>query len=102
MAAYATTNPPALVSQGIGGPAGSKTFVLVGTHVTTDADAAGFITNAGDLGLKPMDTVILVNNTDPAAGLVHGHVVNTVAAGSPGAGNLSVGVALSTGGTSGD
>ena len=102
MAAYATSNPPMLVSQGIGGPAGSKTYVLVGAHVTTDADAAGFITNAGDLGMKVSDTLILVDNSTAATSLVFGHVVNSVAAGSPGAGNLSVGVALSTGGTSGD
>jgi hypothetical protein len=100
MAAYSTSNPPALISQGIGGPAGSRTWCLIGTHVTTDADAADFITNADDLGMKVMDTVILVNNTSAAAALVHGHVVNTVTAG--GAANLSQGVALSTGGTSGD
>jgi hypothetical protein len=100
MAAYATTNPPALISQGIGGRAGSRTWCLIGTHVTTDADAANFITNADELGIKAMDTVILVNDTDTAAALVHGHVVNSVTAG--GAANLSAGVALSTGGTSGD
>lgn len=100
MAAYSTSNPPALISQGIGGPAGTRTWVLVGTHTTAAADAADFITNASDLGMKAMDTVILVDNTDPAAALVHGMVVNTVTAG--GAANLSQGVALSTGGTSGD
>lgn len=100
MAVYSTSNPPALISQGIGGRAGSRTFCLIGTHVTTDADAAGFISNGDDLGIKAMDTVILVNDTDPAAALVHGHVVNSVTAG--GACNLSAGVALSTGGTSGD
>jgi hypothetical protein len=100
MAAYDPANPPALISQGIGGPAGSRTWCLIGTHVTTDADAADFITNADALGMKVMDTVILVNNTTPATALVHGHVVNSVTAG--GAANLSVGVALSTGGTSGD
>jgi hypothetical protein len=100
MAAYSTSNPPALISQGIGGPAGSRTWNLRGVHVTTDADAADFITNADELGIKAMDTVILVNTTDTAAALVHGHVVNTVTAG--GACNLSAGVALSTGGTSGD
>lgn len=100
MAAYATTNPPALISQGIGGPAGSRTWNLRGVHTTADADAADFISNADALGIKVSDTVILVDITTAATTLVHGHVVNTVTAG--GACNLSQGVALSTGGTSGD
>lgn len=100
MAAYDTANPPALISQGIGGPAGSRTWNLRGVHVTTDADAAGFITNADALGMKVGDTLHLCDITTPATTLVHGHVVNSVTAG--GAGNLSQGVALSTGGTSGD
>ena len=100
MAAYSTSNPPALLVQGIGGPAGSRIWNLRGVHVTTDADAADFITNADALGMKVMDTVHLVNTTTEATALVHGHVVNSVTAG--GAANLSVGVALSTGGTSGD
>ena len=102
MAAYDTANPPALIAQGIGGPAGSRIWNLRGVHVTTDADAAGFITNAGDLGMKVGDTLHLCDTTTAATTLVYGHVVNTVASGSPGAGNLSAGVALSTGGTSGD
>lgn len=97
---YSTGNPPALISQGIGGLAGTRTWVNVDDCATASFDAAGFISNGDDLGMKVGDTVILVDNTTPATTLVHGHVVNTVTAG--GAVNVSQGVALSTGGTSGD
>jgi hypothetical protein len=100
MAAYSTANPPALIAQGIGGVASQRVWILSGVHVTTDADADGFITNASDLGMKVGDTVLLANITTPATTLVHQHVVNSVTAG--GAGNLSVGTATGVGGTSGD
>jgi hypothetical protein len=100
MAAYSTANPPALVVQGIGGRAGTRIWNLTGVHTTGDADAAGFITNGDALGIKVSDTVILNDITTAATTLTYGHSVNSVTAG--GACNLSAGVALSTGGTSGD
>lgn len=100
--AYSTSTPPSLVSQGIGGGTGTRTWILSGSNVTTDVDAASFITNARDLGIQVSDTVINLDTTTAATTLAFGHMVNTVASGSPGAANLSVGVSLSTGGTSGD
>jgi len=100
MAAYSTANPPALIAQGIGGAACHRIWTLAGVHVTTDADAAGFITNASDLGMKVGDTLFLSDTTTAATTLVFSHVVNSVTAG--GAGNISVGTAIGVGGTSGD
>ncbi len=100
MAAYSTANPPALIAQGIGGRAGTRIWSLVGVHVASDADAAGFITNADALGIKATDTLYLTDITDTTAAIVTGHAVNSVTAG--GAGNISVGVVVGTGGTSGD
>lgn len=99
---YSTATPPSLVSQGIGGGTGLRTWILSGVNVTTDVDAAGFITNGGDLGMKVGDTLINLDTTTAATTLAFGHMVNTVSSTAPGAVNLSQGVALSTGGTSGD
>lgn len=69
---------------------------------TGDVDAAGFITDGGSRGMRVGDMVYHYDITTPAAVVVTGHVVNTVSSTYPGAVNLSVGVVIGTGGTSGD
>ncbi len=75
-------------------------------HSSADAtgtvDAAGFITDGGSRGMKVGDLVYHYDITTPAAVVVSTHVVNTVSSTYPGAVNLSAGVSIGTGGTSGD
>lgn len=70
--------------------------------VTGNVDAASFITDGGSRGMKVGDMVYHYDITTPAAVVVTGHVVNTVSSTYPGVVNLSVGVVIGTGGTSGD
>lgn len=94
--AYEVTNPPALVSQGIGGPAGTRIWVYVDGDAAGTVDAADYISNASDLGMKVSDNVLLVDTATP---LTTWHVVDTVTAG--GAGNLDLGTTVGSA-TSGD
>ena len=70
--------------------------------VTTDVDAASFITDGGSRGMRVGDIVIHRDTTTAAAVVVTSHVVNSVSSTYPGAVNLSVGVSIGSGGTSGD
>ena len=79
-----------------------QTWTLHGANVTGDVDAAGFITDGGARGMKVGDMLYNYDTTTAAAVVVTGHVVNTVSSTAPGAVNLSVGVVIGTGGTSGD
>lgn len=60
--AYATTLPPALISQPIGGGAG-KNWLYRSTDANTVVDAANYITNGGDLGISVGDLMV-VQDTD--------------------------------------
>lgn len=79
-----------------------QTWVHRSASVTGDVDAAGFITDGGSRGMKVGDMVYHYDTTTAAAVVVTGHVVNSVSSTYPGAVNLSVGVVVGTGGTSGD
>jgi hypothetical protein len=79
-----------------------QTWVHRSASVTGDVDAAGFITDGGSRGMRVGDMVYHYDTTTAAAVVVTGHVVNTVSSTYPGAVNLSVGVVVGTGGTSGD
>jgi hypothetical protein len=85
--AYSTTNPPQLVS---GAPltGAGQVWRYESTHTHTAVDAAGFITNALDLGMRVKDIVLVWDTTTNA---VHNHVVLTVS--STGA-DLSDGTAI--------
>jgi hypothetical protein len=79
-----------------------QTWTLNGANVTGDVDAAGFITDGGSRGMRVGDMLYNYDTSTAAAVVVTGHVVNTVSSTYPGAVNLSVGVVVGTGGTSGD
>lgn len=86
--AYSTSNPPAMVTQRVGG--GAAIWMYNSTDAATVVRVAGYITNADDLGMKVGDIVIQV---DTAGGTV-GHIyqVNSVTAG--GAADLTDGTAI--------
>lgn len=69
---------------------------------TGDVDAAGFFSDAGSRGVKVGDIIYHHNTTTAAAVVTSAHIVNSVSATYPGAANVSVGVVIGTGGTSGD
>jgi hypothetical protein len=85
--AYATSNPPVLISQGIGGV--GKVFDYRSTDPTATLDASGYITNGYDLGMRQND-VVLAHDTgaSPVAQTIH-----TVASSTTTATDLSDGVA---------
>lgn len=75
--AYAGTtstspNPPRLVVQGI---TGYRKWVYVSTHISSDVEAAGFITDGYYLGMKVADTLEHVTST---GGIVTTHSVLAV------------------------
>ena len=75
--AYATTNPPNLVAQGIGeAPA---LWIYAHTDVHTDVDASDYFSNGDALGMRVNDGVIVVK-TDATIGATL-HVVTAVTAG---------------------
>ena len=94
--AYSTSAPPALIVQAIAGPC---IWLHSSADATAAADAAGFITNGGELGMKVNDIVYHKDSTTDATALTM-HKVVTVGAAAPGAVNLSdgtvVGIAINT------
>ena len=76
--AYATTNPPTLVSMG-GLGAGSKLWLYKSTDVHTDVDATDYFTNGDDLGMEVNDVVIVVKTSATIGATLH--VVTAVTAG---------------------
>lgn len=69
---------------------------------TGDVDADGFFSDAGSRGVRVGDIIYHRNTTTAAAVVTTAHIVNTVSSTYPGAANVSVGVVIGTGGTSGD
>lgn len=74
---YSTSNPPALIAQGIGGV--GQVWDYRSTDATTDVDAAGYFTNAVDLGMKVGGQVI-VTDTDASPPTVAFAGINAVSA----------------------
>ena len=75
--AYAGTtstspNVPRMVSQGI---TGFRQWVYVSTHISSDIEAAGFFTDAYDLGVKVADSFLHVTST---GGVITAHSVLAV------------------------
>jgi len=86
--AYSTANPPALVHQMVGKNGGS-TWVYDSTDAATVVRAAGYITDAEDLGMAVGD---IVHQRDSAGATVaHDYVVLAIAAN--GSADLSDGTA---------
>ena len=59
--AYATSNPPKLISQPIGGGAG-KVWVYSSTDAAATVDAANYFTDGGSLGMSVGDLVFVIDN----------------------------------------
>jgi hypothetical protein len=71
--AYSTSNPPALLTQRIGG--GMATWAYSSSDATGTVDGAGYITNGQALGMKVGD---LVYSNDTVNSLVTAHRVAAV------------------------
>lgn len=87
--AYDPSNPPALISQGIGG--GSRRWRYESTDNQAAVAAADYFSNAQALGMQPGDLVEVVD-TDASPPVVSLHAVNTVAASGA---DISAGTAIS-------
>lgn len=76
---YSTSNPPALIAQGIGGV--GKVWQYRSTDAGTSVDAAGYFTNGVDLGMTTGDGIIVVDtDASPVEGAMA--FVNAVGASS--------------------
>lgn len=82
--AYSTSNPPYLVSKGIGGKGNTWRYQSTDAAATVDGD--GYITNAEALGMKVYDTVEVVD-TDATPPITTRHTV--VAINADGSADLS-------------
>lgn len=87
--AYSTDNPPALMTQGLGGAGGAK-WSYDSTDAATVVRVDGYITDAKDLGMKVGDTV---EQFDSAGGTV-AHTYAVVAIQADGSADLSDGTAI--------
>lgn len=94
--AYEASNPPRLLSQDIGGTAGSRIWIYIDGDAAGTIDAAGYIADGDALGMKLNDNVIVVDTATP---LTTWHRVESVTAG--GAVNLALGTTIGSA-TSGD
>lgn len=90
--AYATSNPPSLVA----GPLTSagKIWLYRSADPTATVDGAGYITNAGELGMKVGDVVW---NMETDTDLIYMHVVKTISSTAPGAADLTDGTLIGSG-----
>jgi len=79
-----------------------QVWIHSSADATGDVDAAGFFSDAGSRGVRVGDLIYHRNTTTAAAVVTSCHIVNTVSSTYPGAANVSVGVTVGTGGTSGD
>lgn len=84
---YATTNPPALVSQSIGG-AGPNVWTYRSTDDAATVDGANYFTNGGALGLKVGD-LMYVTDTDASPVITTLHQVSATGDGTTDLNNLT-------------
>jgi len=87
--AYATSNPPNCVSQGIGG--GRKLWIYASTDAATVVRVTGYITNAQSLGMLAGDIVIQI---DTDASPIASQIMIMSVINSNGSGDLSDGTAI--------
>ena len=71
---YATTNPPSLILQGVGGLAG-KQWLYRSTDAAATVDGANYFTNGGTLGLAIGDLMWVID-TDASPPIVTLHQVS--------------------------
>jgi len=88
--AYSTSSPPVCILQAIAGP---RIWYHESADATAAADASGFITNGGALGMKVNDIVYHKDSTTDATALTM-HKVVTVSSTYPGAVDLSDGTVV--------
>lgn len=88
--AYSTSAPPVLITQAV---AGLRIWFHTSADATAAADASGFITNGGSLGMKVNDIVYHKDSTTDATALTM-HKVVTVSSTYPGAVDLSDGTVV--------
>lgn len=67
--AYATTNPPAMISDRIG--TGGALWFYQSTDVSTDVDASGYFTDGYYLGMKVGDVVFVVETDNSYLLTIH-------------------------------
>ncbi len=94
-----TASSLALISGPLTGA--GRIWIHSSADATGDVDADGFFSDAGKYGVAVGDLIFHRNTTTAAAVVTSVHIVNTVNS-STGALNVSVGVTIGTGGTSGD
>jgi hypothetical protein len=87
--AYSTSNPPALISQLVGGA--FREWIYRSADPAATVDTAGYITNGGALGMRVNDLVKVV---DTNLGIITMHKVATVSSTYPGAVNLADGTVV--------
>ena len=90
---YSTSNPPSMISAGIGGT-GVQLWEYRSTDQASDVDAPNYFSNFGALGGRVGD-IIFSTDTDASPPLVTSHRVVTVSSTFPGAATISQGVSLS-------
>lgn len=88
--AYSTSAPPSCILQSIAGP---RIWHHTSADATAAADASGFITNGGSLGMKVNDIVYHKDSTTDATALTM-HKVISVSSTYPGAVDLSDGTVV--------
>ncbi|MER8481177.1 hypothetical protein [Mesorhizobium sp. M1322] len=71
--AYATSNPPVLITQGI---AGFRLWKYESVDAATLVRVAGYFTNGWQLGMRAND-IIFVTDTDTGSGTTTIHTVNS-------------------------
>lgn len=89
--AYSTSNPPRLVSQGIG-TSGAKAWRYDSTDPATSVRVAGYFTNGYDLGMRAGDTLTVVDTDTSYTTTIH--TVN--AASATGGVDITDGLAVGT------
>lgn len=73
MAGYSTSNPPVMVSSGIG--SGPRLWMYSSVDAGSVVDASGYFTNGYALGMRSGDIVFVIDN-DASPIAATSHVVN--------------------------
>lgn len=74
--AYNTSNPPALIAEKIGG--GGSLWLYSSADDDATVNGAGYVSNAGALGMAVGDIVLVIDTGTPKGSL---HFVASIAAG---------------------
>ena len=67
--AYATTNPPRLISQSVGATGGALWY-YASEDAQSDVRVSGYFTNGYDLGIKAGDVLLAVDTDDYASAIM--------------------------------